>query len=212
MKSFMVIVLFAGMLRLSVAQNKSDLIRYFQESDYVHLKKELGHLKSGSYEQRFFKAVFETDATKAFDVYKDIFKNSTGYTRYFAAGRLKDYYYARGFYATAADYQKFLVEHRDLLDTENHLVKNKNFIKKTDVLNQEKLYIQVGAFGLKENAIQMQQMLGTQKIESKIVLRKINEKKLYCVWIPGKDGFKPTLNFANELMEKYHLKYRLIKE
>ena len=50
----------------------------------------------------------------------------------------------------------------------------------------DKFYIQVGAFGLQENAQQMQEMLKTQKIDSKIITREVRSKALYCVWIiPG---------------------------
>ncbi len=214
MKKVIVLLFLLGTVQTGRAENAAKLIRYFEQNDYAALKTELSQhpLKKGSDEARFFKAVFEPIAEKAFVVYQDIFKKGNGYARYLSAQRLKDYYYSRGYYATAADYQKFLLDHQGLLDDQNTQPIDKTSPEQGDTLNQEKLYIQVGAFGMRDNATQMRDMLKTQKIESRIVLRTINKQKFYCVWIPGKDGFKPTLNFANELMEKYHLKYRLIKE
>jgi len=213
MKRLIFFIAFVVIIPFVSAQDKTNLIRYFQENDNVRLQKEIAKQRfpNTGFEALFFKAVFEPDAEKAFTIYQDVFKHSSGYTRYLAANRLKDYYYARGYYATAADYQKFILNNDILLD-EKSLRMNNIPNEKPETLNQEQLYIQVGAFGLHENALQMQEMLKTQKIKSRIVLRMLKQKRFYCVWIPGKDDFKATLNFADELMEKYHLKYRLIKE
>ena len=51
-----------------------------------------------------------------------------------------------------------------------------------------------------------------QKISSKIKIRHINNKKLFCVWVQGKKDFKQTLKLADELKQKYHLDYKIIKE
>ena len=65
---------------------------------------------------------------------------------------------------------------------------------------------------MRDNAEQMKKMLDTQKIDSKIITREVQSKTLYCVWIPGKDEFNDTLNYANELKQLYHLDFNIIKE
>ena len=117
-----------------------------------------------------------------------------------------DYYYANGYYETASKYQKYLV------DSENVTNNKTEYVKQKPVSPTEKLYIQVGAFGLKENASQLQNMLKTQNIKAVIIEKKINSKQLYLVWIEGKSNFEDTLKEANLLREKYDLDYRIIKK
>ena len=192
-------------------QNSQQLYQLYQEKNLSQLKEKYVEVKAGlsKADQLFFNALFTRDAEKAFNIYKDLFQNSGGKLKYYTGERLKDYYYARGYYSTASDYEKYLVDNRHLIEEANNPEQDSY---QPDVIDEESLFIQVGAFGLKENAMQMSDMLNTQKISSKVKVRYINNKKLFCVWVLGKKDFKQTLKFADELKQKYHLDYKLIKE
>ncbi|NOG44089.1 MAG: hypothetical protein HND50_02610 [Calditrichaeota bacterium] len=186
------------------------MYQLYQEKNYNQLKEKYEKVKANlsKAEQIFFDTIFIKDAEKAFQVYKDLFQDSNGKLKYYCGERLKDFYYAKGYYSTASDYEKYLVDN-------SHLIEEKSFSNAnydSEIIDEEKLFIQVGAFGLKENAKQMSDMLNTQKIKSKIKIRHVNNKDLFCVWVLGKEDFKQTLKLADELKQKYHLDYKIIKE
>ena len=79
-------------------------------------------------------------------------------------------------------------------------------------VEDNKYIIQLGAFGLKENAYQLQKMLQTQNLYTRIENRNINGKILHCVWLDGKNGFSETLEFAEKIKEKYNLQYRILQQ
>ena len=54
-------------------------------------------------------------------------------------------------------------------------------------------------------------MLKTQNLDSEIVLRTVNRKLLYCVWLKGSDKFNETLKHAENIKQKYQLQYRIIQ-
>ncbi|KAA3617379.1 MAG: SPOR domain-containing protein [Calditrichaeota bacterium] len=192
------------------SQTNQELYQLYQEKNYNQLKEKYEKVKANlsKAEQIFFDTIFIKDAEKAFQVYKDLFQDSNGKLKYYCGERLKDFYYAKGYYSTASDYEKYLVDN-------SHLIEEKSFSNAnydSEIIDEEKLFIQVGAFGLKENAKQMSDMLNTQKIKSKIKIRHVNNKDLFCVWVLGKEDFKQTLKLADELKQKYHLDYKIIKE
>jgi len=193
------------------AQCVDDIYYLYQNKEFKKLKEKLVSVKAKlpKAEQLFFETLFVDDAEKAYAVYKDLFDKNDGKVKYFAAERLKDYYYAKGYYSTASDYERYLVEHRDLIENSSNEIVND--VEESPV-DTDKFYIQVGAFGLIDNAQQMQEMLKTQKINSKIITREVRSKTLYCVWIPGRDEFDDTLKYANELKQLYHLDFNIIKE
>lgn len=192
-------------------QSVNDIYQLYLNKEYIALKEKLVTVKASlpKAEQLFFETLYIKDAEKAFQVYKELFTKNDGKVKYFSAERLKDYYYAKGYYSTASDYERYLVEHRELIESNTYEIYREVEQSPEDT---DKFYIQVGAFGLEENARQMQNMLKTQKIESKIINREVRSKKLYCVWIPGKDEFSDTLKYANELKQKYHLDFNIMKE
>jgi len=193
------------------SQSKDDIYEIYQNKDYNTLKEKLTTIKASlpKAEQLFFETLFIQDAEKAFEIYKELFEKNDGKVKYFSAERLKDYYYAKGYYSTASDYERYLVENRDLIESKTYEIAQEPAESPVDT---DRFYIQVGAFTLQENALQMQEMLQTQKINSKIITREVQSKKLYCVWVPGLDEFSDTLKYANELKQKYHLDYNIIKE
>jgi SPOR domain len=194
----------------SFGQDAAHLFRLYQDKDFIALKENYQKVKAklSKADQLFFSALYNKDAEKAFATYKDLFQNSNGKLKYYSGERLKDYYYARGYYSTASDYEKYLVENRQLIET----IGSTKQPFRPEVVDTEKLFIQVGAFGLKDNAEQMQEMLSTQKVASIIKIRHVKNKELFCVWVIGKQNFKQTLKFADELKHTYHLDYKIIKE
>ncbi len=194
----------------SFGQDAARLFRLYQDKDFIALKENYLKVKAklSKADQLFFSALYNKDAEKAFATYKDLFQNYNGKLKYFSGERLKDYYYARGYYSTASDYEKYLVENRQLIET----IGSTKQPFRPEVVDTEKLFIQVGAFGLKENAEQMRKMLSTQKVASIIKIRHVKNKELFCVWVIGKQNFKQTLKFADELKHTYHLDYKIIKE
>lgn len=193
------------------AQTVNDIYQLYENREYATLKEKLPAVKASlpKAEQLFFETLFITDAEKAFEVYKELFDNNDGKVKYFAAERLEDYYYAKGYYSTASDYEKYLVDNRELVQSSTNEIFHD--VEKSPE-DTDKFYIQVGAFSLLDNAKQMQGMLKTQKIDSKIITKQVQSKQLYCVWIPGKEEFNDTLEYANELKQMYHLNFNIIKE
>ena len=113
-----------------------------------------------------------------------------------------DYYYAKGYYVNASKYQKYLVENS---------LQEKSEIKTAPETNTVEYYVQAGAFSLRENAEQRVKFLKIQNINSKVVERVVNNSKLYCVWIPGRKTVEATLEFANEIKQKYSLDFQIMK-
>ena len=194
---------------LAVAQDlvNKELFRLYEANDYSTLKIEINKLdaqKSKSPEIKFLNTVFKENGEEAITIYLDLFQESYGDLKSIIAKKLSDYYYAKGYYITASKYQKYLVE--------NANTKTKIPKPKTEQVDQNKYIIQLGAFGLKDNAYQLQEMLQTQNLYPRIENRTINGKLLHCVWLDGKKGFSETLEFAEKIKEKYHLQYRILQQ
>jgi len=214
MKIIISVLLFISLNSLSFAQTSKDLFSLYQEKNFELLKKQYKISKNSlsKAEQLFLETVFQENAQVSYKVYKNLFENGSGQIKYFSGERLKDYYYAKGYYSTSSDCEKYLVENRFLIEEKEISSLDNQITNNVQPPDTEELFIQVGAFGLKENANQMREMLSTQKVHSKIITRVVRAKKLYCVWVIGKKSFKNTLKLANELKEKYHLDYKIIKE
>ena len=70
--------------------------------------------------------------------------------------------------------------------------------------------IQVGAFGVMQNADDLVQFLKKKTVKANVVKRSIGGVELYCVWIPGKDNYDATEDIARDIKRKYQLSYRII--
>ena len=135
-----------------------ELVKLYESHKYEELKSVLNSYSSNhSYEIMFFKALFNEKGDEAKFTYEKVFKNTSGRFKRYSAKKLMDYYYANGYYETALKYQKYLV------DSENRIAEKPVSVKLEQASPAVKLYVQVGAFGLKENASQLQNMLNTQK-------------------------------------------------
>ena len=209
MKNILFIFTLILSFQISVAQDlvNKELFDLYQNQKFEELKSQLNKLdktNNKSFEIEFLNAIFMENGEEALQVYLRLFENSRGEFKSIVSKKLSDYYYAKGYYLTASKYQKYLVENTSSIP---HLKNNGS--KENE---QIKYIIQLGAFGLEENAVQLQEMLQTQNLYTRIEKRTINGKILNCVWLDGKNGFSETLEFAEKIKEKYHLQYRILQQ
>jgi len=189
----------------------------YMNHEYDELRQRLAQINAGQKsdpEYLFYRAVFNKNGEEAKEIFQDVFDNGEGRVKALAARKLMDYYYAKGYYLNASKYQKYLIEDRpavtvDVQETSETVEPERKPVQ--EERNSGIYYIQVGAFSLEENAEQLIRMLATQNITAKLVERKVNQKKLFCVWLEGKTDFKETFDYANVIKEKYDLKFRIIK-
>ena len=187
------------------------LYQAYKEKDFKRLQtllKQADAAHSQSPVIRFYRAVFTVNADSAVQIYKDVFKRADASTRLLAAKKLYEYYYAKGFYVTAAKYQKYMAEHTQEGETEQTPAAPDN----ARPASGKMFYIQVGAFGIKENAQQRRMFLKTQDIQSVLVERNLDGRTLYCVWIKGYADIEKTLEMANRLKSKFDLEYQIMKK
>ena len=203
---FILIILSFQFLNAQELVNKK-LFSLYQNQKFEELKSEINKLnktENKSSEIEFLNTVFQENGEEALQVYLRLFENSRGELKSVVSKKLSDYYYAKGYYLTASKYQKYLVENTNIKPIQQHNVPTQR--------EQIKYIVQLGAFGLEENAVQLQEMLQTQNLYTRIEKRTINGKKLNCVWLDGKKGFSETLEFAEKIKEKYHLQYRILQQ
>lgn len=205
---FYVLVFCSG---LAVAQDTyQSLYNLYEQQQFERLKIELKKYSTGTsapLEIRFFNALFEQDAELAKQEYQYVFDHARGRLKSLAADKLREYYYALGYYVNADKYHKFIVENK--ADDNSGVTQNKPELRGEN--KNIPYFIQVGAFGLKDNARELSQMLATQDLPARIVERTVNGKTLFCVWVEGKNSFESTLQYADKIKSKYDLEYRIIK-
>jgi hypothetical protein len=201
--------------QLLVAQDISGLYSLYQNRQFRTLQERVTVL-SGQYpenaEVRFFNALFLEDGEEAAQIYEQLYPGASEQLRKELAKKLSEYYYARGFYTRAEEFQKIKQtefpenlkspgepvppEHRNTPQTETKKV---NFI------------IQVGAFGQEENARQLKKSLQSHQIVSRIITRLVNGKNLYCVWVNGGNSLDETVRIAVNIKAQFQLEYRILE-
>lgn len=190
------------------------LYRLYSEHQIPQLKQEIEKPAYSAYrgtpELLFFKSILNRDAEAAVADFERVFKQGGEKIKRLAAQKLYQYFYAKGFYVTAQNYQKYLVEHQPVEPPEQVQPAE----KATDVqpAGRENFYIQVGAFGIKENAEQRRRFLKTQDIPTTLVKRNVNGKTLFCVWVKGKQNLETTIKYAERLKQKFDLNYQIMKK
>jgi hypothetical protein len=200
------VLLLANLVNAQDLVNKK-LFALFEDEKLLELKSEINKLSKNltkTPEIEFFNTVFIENGETALQIYLDLFKNSYGEFKVVISKKLSDYYYAKGYYLTSSKYQKYMVE--------NTITKTKIKNNVSSHAEQKNYIIQLGAFGLKDNAIQLLEMLQTQNLHTRIETRNINGKTLHCVWLEGNKEFSDTLEFAEKIKEKYHLQYRILQQ
>ena len=100
-----------------------------------------------------------------------------------AAEKLAEYYYALGFYIKSSEYAKFAKTYIPVKTTE--IVKSgDNYSENKIELRSKSIYkIQVGAFGVIDNAKDLASFLKGKKWEVSVVTRKVGGTNLFCVWV-----------------------------
>ncbi len=206
------LLLISVLTSFAVAQNLNErLIQLYRSHDLSKLKKELqgSAARQNPLTAEFFKAVFLEDGQAAKEMYQHIYDRGYGKIKFLAAEKLQQYYYARGYYITANKYQKYLVENQPPAQTEEV---DQPVADEQDPSRNAAFYIQVGAFGMKENAEQRRKFLKLQNINSQVIKRMINGKQFFCVWISGKKDLEKTLNYAEQLKHRFDLEYQIMKK
>ena len=196
------------------AQKYPELFQYYKERQLLQLQNRIDALvKSdpGNEEVQFFNAYFLENGEDALVVYEDLFKKSYSPLKNLIADKISDYNYARGFYVKAEEYKKLSLTLFPAKTKEEKKIAD-NIQKETGVNSQGSHYmIQVGAFGVTENADDLAQSLREKNLAVEVVNRMIGGRNLYCVWVVGDEGLKKTEDLAREIKQKYNLSYRIIK-
>ena len=206
--NFFLIIVFIFLLNLPVLAQSfvNRLVDLYSAKNLNDIEEIVATLKNEAptnYDILFFRTLFLTDGEKAEQQYQQVFDKASHRIKYFAAQKLMDYYYSVGYYVTSTKYQKYLVEH----SSDNIKVAS---VKESAPVTKKQFFIQVGAFGLHENAEQQRIFLATQDIHSSVVERVVNDKTLFCVWIDGKTDLDKTLTYANRIKQKFDLNYQIM--
>ena len=202
---FIVLVFVLTVFSCGFAQDNNQLFALYKQNDFAGLKQALAGLSNNSgTDIQFYKALFNTDAEKAELQYKKVFEVGTPRLKLLAAKKLMDYFYALGYYVSATKYQKYIVEHSQINVAHTQPAK--------EPVVESIYYIQVGAFGLEENARQQVDFLKIQDIESNVIKREVNGKTLFCVWIEGSSDLQKSLDYANKIRLKYDLQFQIMKK
>ncbi len=202
------IVLFLGISFPGYAQQRENLYKLYEQNQLQALEESVKRLPPAAesdYEGLFFQTLFVKDGEQAEQKYLAIFEHGSPRLKLLAAEKLMAYFYAAGYYVTSEKYQKYIVEH-EIPETAEPQTPAKQ------ELAPPKYYIQVGAFGLAENAKQRVSFLKTQDVKSQLVERNVNGKTLYCVWIDGKTDLDKSLEYANKIKQKYDLEFQIMKK
>ncbi len=193
---------------LAFAQQRAELYSLYEQNHTQALRQVLKNVAPAAaddYELLFFQALFVKDGEQAEQKYLSVFEHGSARLKLMAAKKLMEYFYAAGYYVTSEKYQKYIVEHETP-------------VAKTDALQpvrdatSVKYFIQVGAFGLPENARQRVAFLKTQDVKSRLVERVINSKTLYCVWIEGKKDLDKSLEYTKKIKQKFDLEFQIMKK
>lgn len=198
------------------AQPNEDLVSYYKNKQFDKLQTRLDEIekKGGeNNETRFFRTALTANGSEAIKIYLELFEKSGSPLKNLLAIKLYQYYYARGFYIKATEYQK--------LAQKNFPVKREVAVEPVDNINKEvenrektakQIYmIQVGAFSVSQNANELASFFRNKKYNVNVVKRIIAGKELYCVWINGESEYGATEKIARDIKNKYQSTYRIVE-
>jgi len=196
------------------AQQHRDLFEYYGNRQVDKLKnriQQLGNTSQNDSEILFFRTVLTDNGDNAFSVYDRLFKQSHGPLRNLIAGKLAEYYYARGFYVKSSEFENIAKAYIPVKTTDETKSGDNIEESKTERSTASIYKIQVGAFGIIDNANDLANFLEGKKLEVTVVSRNVSGKILYCVWVEGGSNFNSTEEIAEEIKKKYQLSYRIVK-
>jgi len=195
------------------AQNFSELYLLYQNKDIAVLKQKLESV-TGQYPDNkeiiFFNALFLENGEEAFKIYEHLYPEVSGNLKRVVGEKLAQYYYARGFYVRAAEYENDQITIESSSPAAVHSASPQ---VKSDRTGDKKanFVIQLGAFGQEDNARQLQKTLQAQNITSRLVTRMVNGRNLFCIWIEGTNSLEETLQIAENLKNRFKLNYRILE-
>lgn len=196
------------------AQKHQELFDYYanRQIDKLEIRiKKLNDSTQNDLEVLFFSTVLADNGDNAFSIYERIFGQSRGPLKNLAAEKLAEYYYARGFYVKSSDFKNIAITYIPIKTTED-IISGDNTIESKIEQSTKSIYmIQVGAFGVVDNANDLASFLKGKKVNVSVVSRNVGGNNLYCVWVEGGSDFKSTENIAEKIKKKYQLSYRIIK-
>jgi len=203
--------LFACLYVRASGQDVGELYAIYENRDMEQLEQRLATLPKEMDQVPdvvFFRTLFSENGEEAVAVYEKIYSEADGWLKKDTAGKLAQYYYALGYYVKAEEYSAVARK----TPARPPEVRTKKEAPQTASRPEEPRYaIQVGAFGFRDNAQKMLEILNQQRLDASIVERWINGKPLYCVWITGKDDPDATRDYAEELKRKYNIPYRIVQ-
>jgi hypothetical protein len=216
MKLFFLTLVLSLILSISIvyAQKHQDLFKYYENRQIDKLEiriQKLGNTGQNDPEILFFSTVLSDNGDNAFAVYERLFKQSEGPLKNLVAQKLAEYYYARGFYVKSSEFKNIANTYIPVKTTEE--IKSGDNTRESH--NEQRIAsiykIQVGAFGVRENANDLASFIKGKKLEVSVVTRNVDGKNLYCVWVEGGSNLGSTEKIAEDIKKKYHLSYRIVK-
>jgi hypothetical protein len=216
MRLLVFILFLSSLLHISIvsAQKYPDLYTYYTNRNIDKLETRIQQLENTTQndpEVLFFRTVLSDNGDSAFNIYDRLFKQSKGSLKNLAAQKLAEYYFARGFYVKSSEYKNIAKTYIPLKTIEEPKSGDNTSEIKTEPLGASIYKIQVGAFGVRENANDLAEYLKGKKVEVSVVSREINGKDLYCVWVEGGSNLDSTEKIAEEIKKNFRLSYRIVK-
>jgi hypothetical protein len=196
------------------AQQYPDLFNYYANHQIDLLREKLQqseYLDDNHPEILFFRTVFSDNGDNALSVYERLFNQSMGPLKNLTAQKLSEYYFARGFYVKSSEYKNIAKAYIPVKTSEKIITGDNKIEKKTEEQRASIYKIQVGAFGVRENADDLTVYLKGKNLDVNVVRREINGSILFCVWVEGESDIAGTEELAKEIKEKYDLSYRIVK-
>jgi len=173
-KSLILIIILCVFFNPVNAQQFEKLFELYENRRIEQLRDivmDMSKTYSSSPEVIFFKNLFNENGEESTLIYEQILPKSQGRLKRYITKKLANYYFAKGYYITAKRYEEMNIN--SIEETEQ---KNPANSEEEDKPN-DIFIIQVGAFSMKDNAEQLTQMLFTQKIDARVVERKIADNK-----------------------------------
>jgi len=164
-------------------------------------------------EIQFFKAIFMENGDQAMQIYQELFGRTSGRLKSLIASKISAYYFAQGYYVKADEYNK-LATTKFPLKTQENLIPSDNIENNREpkVESVNPVYIiQVGAFGVSQNADDLSAVLQRRKVNARVVKRRVGDSDLFCVWVDGAEDYAATKEIAEEIRDKFRLSYRILK-
>lgn len=216
MRLLVLILFLSSFLNISIlfSQKHQDLFTYYKNRQIDKLEirvQQLGNADQNDPELLFFRTVLSDNGDNAFNVYERLFKQSSGSIKNLSAQKLAEYYFARGFYVKSSEYKNIAKTYIPIKTTEEPKAGDNTREIKTEPPSASIYKIQVGAFGVRENANDLAEFLKGKRIEVSVVSRIVDGTNLYCVWVEGGSNLDRTEDIAEELKKNYRLSYRIVK-